>query len=183
MNVLKKVKIIIILTLPLVLQSMDQKWHETLNPIELQLVWREIENRGKKSVLNDICKDRKDEWLYYDKNYGLCYIGKPVVLKIINFFYPDQINKDLLTKNIFKKIKDIEANSGYHPDFWEVQKTGFAQIMNATNYLGESTRYEHVRVMNNEAVRVWSCFTEAEKEPLLEIVESYDVGCEEKLSS
>ena len=133
---------------------------------------RATAKRGKESMVKKICKERPlDKHPRYDKEHDLYCTKVP-------------IETDFLTKIIFDKIKEIEKESGYCPELKVAKKEG-RPLARPSNWLGNITRYYWVKEdpENQMAgvVKVKSNF--CNKERLLAVVQSYDVGYEKKLSS
>lgn len=91
------------------------------------------------------------------------------------FFYLDRVGHDFLSKNIFEAIQEKEKESGYRPELFSGNVGGKFVVLYPTNYLGERTHYFWCATTDQEkgAVLIKALFVE--KEPLLEVVENYDV--------
>jgi hypothetical protein len=107
----------------------------SLHSITEGLVLRDISRRGKAAVLRDIMNARDSHYVDHER---CMYEEVPVVLHIGTMFHKKDRAEDLLTKNIFESIEQVEAKNGYIPDHTEV---GRGSAVMPTNFLGGEIRY------------------------------------------
>lgn len=105
--------------------AMEQK-QLRLSRIEKQLLSREVDNRGKDYLLKEINEERKNQFIYDEKQKKLG-INRPAILTIKDTFYKAHAETDPLTKNIFDEI--------------EIREKARSKHQSPTNKLGNRTEY------------------------------------------
>lgn len=167
MNVLKRIGIMSILVISHSIQSMDELDMKQLSPIEKQLVLRAVAMSGKDIVERKILKQRYDGEMQFDARNHIFHCSTPSILKVEVTVSQNEIEKDLLARNIFQKIAEIEQESGYHPKSEIFMQNGI-QVAGPTNRLGNNTRYYWVK---EGVVEVKAHFESSTREALLATIQ------------
>lgn len=117
--------------------SLHAMWINPLHPIEKELVIREIQKRGKTSMLQEIEKPQVVKNLANPDACEPHFCEISPALYIQALFHKNAVEKDSLAKTIFQTIEQIEAKDGYIP---EAMQQG-EDYIDATNRFSFSTYY------------------------------------------
>ena len=147
--------------------SLEAMHFPSLSSIEKMLVARAIQQRGIDAVRQEIENAEDPEPITGERRFGFRI---PVVLNIEAIFKKEDIESDLLTKEMFEEIQKRETRFGYITEVTE--KTADCFVV-PTNFVGRDIRYYWLEENGTRlpAVKIEACFTN--KPELKQIVDNY----------
>jgi hypothetical protein len=160
MNIFKYYCVIVFVLIISFLHAMEGEKCLKLSTIEKQLILKEVEEHGKDKILAEIRKERKNSPLIYNKENDYYFSKIPAALKIKEIFYKANSEKDLLTKEVFDAIQEIERRDSKglnRPEY------DYGRDADSSEYLlGTSTNYKWMKDADNNddisAVQIRSYF-------------------------
>jgi hypothetical protein len=145
-------------------------FHDTLHPIEKELVICEIQERGKSAILKEIAMATSMHAATNTNCEEPVFFTTATILQIQRRFHEKDVAENPLTKMVFETIERIEKKDGYIPKAIDRGE----EYIYATNYFSLNTRYYWLKGnggRRSSTVRVEANLTN--KAALQELVESY----------